>query len=406
MSATTQISLQKRLQGSIFLITGCCIGAGMIGLPIVTSLFGFFPSILVFFLAWAFMLSTGLLLLEATMWFQQKVNLLYMAENLLGKFGKYLSGGLFLFLFFSLIVAYLSETGSLLAGFFSHLMGLNIEPELGVVFCSLITGVILFKGTSMVDLFNRICVFGMILFYLMIVILGLPYIQLTNLSIAKFGKPILMAVPVVLIAFGYQNLVPGLTTYLNRDVKKIKKAIVLGCSIPFIVYILWQAIMLGLFSPNQLNLMTNNHNKFVTHLLSQSIGFQHINVLVGLFSFFALTTSLLTVALSCRDFLSDAIRLKDPFLREVILCITVMLFPTVFSLYNPNFFLKGLSIAGGIGAVLLFGVLPVLLVWVGRYRRKIQGSTFLPGGRLSLVCLFLISVFIFTLELLKQLNLV
>lgn len=35
--------------GGMLLIAGSCIGAGMLGLPIVTGLSGFFPSLAMFF---------------------------------------------------------------------------------------------------------------------------------------------------------------------------------------------------------------------------------------------------------------------------------------------------------------------------------------------------------------------
>jgi tyrosine-specific transport protein len=35
--------------GGVLLIAGSCIGAGMLGLPIITGIAGFFPSLLMFF---------------------------------------------------------------------------------------------------------------------------------------------------------------------------------------------------------------------------------------------------------------------------------------------------------------------------------------------------------------------
>ena len=37
--------------GGILLIAGSCIGAGMLGLPILTGLVGFFPSLILFGIA-------------------------------------------------------------------------------------------------------------------------------------------------------------------------------------------------------------------------------------------------------------------------------------------------------------------------------------------------------------------
>lgn len=61
------------LLGGTLLITGSCVGAGMLGLPILTGLSGFAPSLVMFVLVWLFMTITGLLLVEANGWFSKKL---------------------------------------------------------------------------------------------------------------------------------------------------------------------------------------------------------------------------------------------------------------------------------------------------------------------------------------------
>src|ERR1700747_1734821 len=93
--------------GATLLITGCCIGAGMIGLPVMSAMAGFMPSTFAMLLCYFFATGTGPLILEATLWFDQKVNLSSMAGFALGKAGKALTWSLFLFLFYCLFVAYI-----------------------------------------------------------------------------------------------------------------------------------------------------------------------------------------------------------------------------------------------------------------------------------------------------------
>ena len=61
--------------GGMLLIAGSCIGAGMLGLPIVTGISGFLPSLALFFCGWLFMTATALLLVEVNGWFSRQVNL-------------------------------------------------------------------------------------------------------------------------------------------------------------------------------------------------------------------------------------------------------------------------------------------------------------------------------------------
>ncbi len=94
----------KGLFGAILLIAGCCIGAGMIGLPVRSAMAGFMPSSIAMILCYLFTTVTGLLLLEATLWFEHQVNLPSIVEITLGKVGKAITLVLFLFLFYCLFV--------------------------------------------------------------------------------------------------------------------------------------------------------------------------------------------------------------------------------------------------------------------------------------------------------------
>ena len=61
--------------GGMLLIAGSCIGAGMLALPIITGLGGFFSSIITIIITWAFMTYSGLLLLEVNGWFTKRINI-------------------------------------------------------------------------------------------------------------------------------------------------------------------------------------------------------------------------------------------------------------------------------------------------------------------------------------------
>ena len=91
----------KSACGAALLVTGCCIGAGMIGLPIRSALAGFMPSTVAMILCYIFTTITGLFIAEATLWFDDKVNLPTIVESTLGKKGKIITLFLFLALFYA-----------------------------------------------------------------------------------------------------------------------------------------------------------------------------------------------------------------------------------------------------------------------------------------------------------------
>ena len=74
--------------GGVLLIAGCCIGAGMLALPVVTGIGGFIPSIILMVFIWLFMATTGMLLLEANLALGVNLSLISLAEKTLGKPGK------------------------------------------------------------------------------------------------------------------------------------------------------------------------------------------------------------------------------------------------------------------------------------------------------------------------------
>ena len=78
----------------------------MLGVPVLTASTGFLPSLALFVVVWLFMATTGLLLVEVNLWFGDGAGLVTMAERTLGRAGKIFTWGLFLFLFYSVMIAY------------------------------------------------------------------------------------------------------------------------------------------------------------------------------------------------------------------------------------------------------------------------------------------------------------
>ena len=72
-------------------------------------------------------------------------------------------------------------------------------------------------------------------------------------------------VPILLLCFGYQNLVPSITYYLEKNVNAIRISIIIGNFIPFVVYFIWEYAILGMLTKGQIN--SGNEAQMVTELL-------------------------------------------------------------------------------------------------------------------------------------------
>ena len=391
-------SLTGQVFGGILLVSGCCIGSGMLALPISTGVAGFVPSILVLLLTWLFMMSTGLMILELNIKYGQDINIATMAERTLGFPGKVISLATFLFLFYCIMVAYSVGSGSLFVSSLELISGESIAPWIGSFFFVLLFGTCVYLGTGLVDRFNRVLMLGLVGSYVFLIAAGISEIDITfleksNWEVAPF------IVPVAIVGFGFHQLVPTLTSYCDGDSQKMKKVIIGGCTLPLIVYIFWEILVLGIVPLEGEGGIHDAFEKGETATQALVLFLQNPWLIVAAhsFAFFALVTSFLGVSLSFVDFLADGLKVEKSREGTIFLCSLVMLPPFVISLTYPDIFLTALDYAGGFGAALLFGVLPPLMVWSARYRDVGESERCFPGGKkaLLLVLLFACAVIYF-----------
>jgi len=367
MSIFNQIKTNGLIGGTL-LVTGCCIGVAMIGLPVMSALAGFLPSSVAMLLCYLFTTATGLLLLEATLWFDGKVNLPSIVEFALGKWGKVLTLALFLLLFYCIFVAYLDGAGLLIADILSALFHYPVSREIGIFVCVSFVAVITYAGTKILIGLNRVLLFGLVISYLTLVSVGIPSVREENIAYMDWTSA-LATIPILFICFGYQNIVPSLTYYLKKNVPVIRFAIIVGNLIPFFIYLLWNFVILGMLHSDNATFIKEAN--IVSDLLQNVSHSASILFFIKSFSLFAILTSFLPNAMSFVDFLKDGF--KKYFHQEEkawILYGFVFIPPVICTLFYPHLFLQALGFAGGFIDVLLFGVLPATVILIGRNVKK------------------------------------
>lgn len=392
-----QLLTSKNTLGATLLVTGCCIGAGMIGLPVISALAGFMPSTLAMIFCYLFTTASGLLLLEATLWFDGKVNLPSIVESTLGLFGKAVTLSLFLLLFYCLFVAYMDGGGALFTDILSSLLQRPIPRQLGVISCALFVALITYAGAKVVDRFNRVLLFGLVASYFILVSVGLPNVSSSNLAFTDWTAS-LATIPILLICFGYQNLVPSLTYYLQKNVRAIRYAIIIGNLIPFFIYLLWNFVILGML--NAPHSPTVKEADLVTELLQTTMTSVSVIFFIKAFSIFAMLTSFIPNAMSFIDFLKDGFKktFHHEQRNELGLYLLVFLPPLICTLIYPHLFLQALSFAGGFIDVLLYGIIPALVVLIGR-AKKMTGPYQVIGRSITPICILILSFYILIIKL-------
>lgn len=376
--------------GGALLVAGTAIGGGMLALPILTSAGGFFPAIVIFLFCWLFMAATGLLLMEVFLWSKKEVNLVSMSEMCLGAPGKVAAWLLYLFLFYSLTVAYVSGGGSLIGDVIeilsAHTM-LSWGKWVGSVLFVLLFAPFVIIGNRAVDRINSILMVGLILSFLIFVFLGITHIRLDMLTRLDW-KIAFFAMPVMFTSFAFQGIVPTLTNYLDRKPAKVKMAILIGSACPLVVYIIWEALILGVV-PMEGLFEARKCGQTAVSPLKNVLELPWLYRVGEFFAFFAIITSFLGVTLGLLDFLADGLKVKKTLKGRTLLALLIFFPPLLITMINPSIFLNALCYAGGLGCALLLGLLPILMVWRGRYSLKYKSEYSLFGGRVTLSLLIL-----------------
>lgn len=380
------------------LIAGTTIGAGMLAIPLVTGLAGFFPAFVITTFVWVFMFLTGLLFLEATLWMQNDANVLSMSKRFLGSHGRLISGSTFIFLYYCLMVAYFAAGAPILKQWIFQIFNISLNNWASFALFGLIFGIIVGIGIKFVDRVNYILMIGLFASYIGLVGSGSRNVVFERFYFQDWGS-VWFAAPVLFSAFGYHNVIPSLTFHFNRNPKLMRYSIFLGTAIPFVIYMIWQYLIIGAI-PKDVIENTLKAGSPIIDALQVVTKKGYIPLLANLFGFFALVTSLLGVAFSVIDFLGDGLNMKRYGKDRFLLCLMTFIPPFIMTALKPDIFVLAIGVAGGFGEAFLNGILPVWMVWVGRYKMKLQSTFSLIGGKITLWFLLLIGFIVMALEVL------
>ncbi|WP_286809245.1 tyrosine transporter TyrP [Leclercia sp. UBA2479] len=392
--------MKNRTLGSIFIVAGTTIGAGMLAMPLAAAGVGFGVTLALLGGLWALMCYTALLLLEVYQHVPADTGLGSLAGRYLGRYGQWLTGFSMMFLMYALTAAYVSGAGELIASSINDWFSADIAPSTGVIFFTLIGGAVVCVGTALVDLFNRFLFTAKIIFLVVMLALLAPHIHQVNLLTLPLEKGLaLSAIPVIFTSFGFHGSVPSIVSYMNGNVRKLRWIFITGSAIPLIAYIFWQLVTLGsINAPTFMGLMANHSglNGFL-QALREVVASPHVELAVHLFADLALATSFLGVALGLFDYLADLFQRSRSAAGRIQTGVITFLPPLAFALFYPRGFVMALGYAGVALAVLAL-LLPSMLAWQSR-KQHAAGGYRVPGGKPALCLVFACGVGIILVQL-------
>lgn len=395
---------QSRLIGAILLVSGTTIGAGMLGLPVTTGLAGFFPALLIMTAVWLFMMLTALYLLEVNLRIKDESNLISMVHQTLGKPGEIVAWLTYLLLLYALTASYIVGCSQIVGDVIGSLIPKELPSGTWPTLIFLLFALFVYFGTAVVDQLNRLLMFGLVAAYLALIFFGVPRIESSFLTHVSW-KNALPSLSVVATTFGYHIIIPTLTTYLERDVRLLKRAIIIGSLIPFVVYVVWQMIVMGVIPVyGEVSLSEAAHlGVQITFFLNEVLANPWLSVAIRLFAFFAIVTSLLGVTLSLSDFLADGLKIEKTNVGKLALILMTFVPPFLFALFYPQGFILALKYAG-IFVVILLALLPALMAWFERRGAPKEKGAFTPpqyrvfGGKPLLMTTIVLSVILLGVE--------
>lgn len=398
---------QGSVFGGILLIGGTSIGAGMLGLPIMTAAAGFLPTVGAFLLVWFFMTLAALAYLEVTLRFKGEINLISLAGNTLGKGAKAFAWIAYVFFLYSLMAAYAAGGTSMLMDGLGIISTTRLGYGLLSILFTLPFAIFVYYGAAWVDRLNRILMFGLILSFVYICFAFLHFEPAHEFHMLGSSKYLFFTLPLLVTSFGFHTLIPTLKTYMHENVKKLRIVIIVGGLLPFVVYCLWEAIVLYLVPTwGETGLISMLYTGNPGEAISSAIRV-HGNVIhtcIVLFKVFAVTSSFVGVGLGICDFFSDGLHIHKTKNGRLILTLLTFAPPIIYTMLLPDGFLAALKYAGVFAAILLI-IYPVLMAWHARYIKKLPGRYTMWGGKWTLLVTLMFGFIVILTDVFERMGL-
>ncbi len=358
------VSKGRNFISGTFLVIGTSVGAGMLGLPVETARIGFFPALIVYVICWAAMTLSALILLKVQIRMKGKVNIRSMAYSTLGSTAASIIEALFAALYYSLLVAYLKGFTQILSDSVPNLTFIS-SAGVALVFFG---GCVFFKEKGIKGV-NSTLVIGLVITYLLISTIGVKHIDLTALSYTSW-KASPFSLPLVVTAFGFHVIIPSLYYHQGEDPKTTRQSILVGTTITLLVYLCWQAIVLGIVPLPALEEAYRMDQTAVIPM-AKVLHTSSLPIIGKLFGFFALASSCLGVSIAFYDFIADKLCQNPTNQAKLGLLAAIFLPPLLFMQLKVSIFYSALRYGGGFGVLLLLVLLPVAMYTAQRKQEPI-----------------------------------
>lgn len=364
------------------LIVGNLIGAGILALPVTLGICGMVPSLVLMGIYGALMFfSAEILSREAVGRRSAFFDLPSLYGTYLGRWGKWgavITNGIILY---GLLVAYISGGAQIIA----DLTGVRQNQSLIALAVAALLSFLTLLDLSVISKYNAVLVGVLILAFGALLCQSFPAVRLERLE-ENHWKYAPLAIPLIVTSCHFHNIIPLLCRDLNWDLRAMRKAVLLGMGTALLMNILWTAcgIMTLPRHGNNSLVLAYIANLPATVPMGNLFHSRSFTFTAAFFSLTAITTSFIANGAGLMNFLRDLLAgcgVSSGTKSPVTIKILALLPPALIALFYPAIFIKALDIAGGVGIVTLFGILPCLIV----LSKKGYSKTFRIAGIIFLI---------------------
>ena len=400
--------MRSKTIGSTLLVAGTTIGAGMLALPLVSATTGFIPALGMMIIVWALAAWTGLLTAEVSKACPEDRTLHGMAGRIFGKPGQLINSAAMLMLFYSLCAAYISGGSGQLSAVIQQFTGIELSHVAACVSVAMLVAIIVVVGAKGVDMVNRLLFIGMLVALSVVLSLLLPEVKQANLDTnhVVMGNGLLLAtLPVLFTSFGYHVVVPSLVHYLDGSASHIRKTVLIGSTLPMVIYVLWKVSANGVLPEAGFAALEASSDPVsaMTTSLGAATGSAGLAGLISVFAMLALATSFLGVTLGLFDYLAEATKRPNHMKGRLQTIVITLLPPLMAALYAPGIFIMALGFAAA-ALVIPAILLPAAMAWKIRQQRD-DLEYRVAGGKPALVLASAAGIIIIGVQLAVTANL-
>lgn len=367
----TNNSLWKKT-GSVMMIIGTEVGAGILALPIITAKMGCLVSVMIMFMSWFIMTYTAILIADISVSMPRGFSFYSMVKKVFNSpLATIINWIVFVLLIYSISTAYISGASSAFSSIYT-----NISQEIWAFIFVFIFSIVVTIGTKVVDLINKILLCSKLTLLMIVCILMLPNVKVNNIlnTPVDFIETFIIAMPAIITCFTSHIIIPMLSDYLNQNKQDLYNSILIGTIVPLFLYILWLIITLGVlplrgdisfFSCvfNESGIRESNLGD-ILRAINKGVINPLANLSINIFTCISVMTSYMGVSLSLYHFNIDSYNLKklNKVKKTITSIVLTFLIPLLLNIIYPNLFIKALNYVGIFISILLI-ITPILMVY-------------------------------------------